>query len=74
MERDRPIGRHERKMWKLRYEPRMYEYQPLPVPAVKPETPAEAKPSIGALLFLAFLELLNGLSNAEGSGIEGEGK
>ena len=58
-------------MWRLRNEPWSYEYQPIPLPAAKPEMPAEAKPSIGALLLLALLELIFSLPESGRSGIEG---
>jgi hypothetical protein len=71
----RPIFAHDKRLWKLRHEPRMYEYRvPMPAPNVVQEKPLEVKVTAGGLLMLALLELLNCLSNSEGSGIEGGGK
>jgi hypothetical protein len=62
------LARRKRKPWVI-------EYDPCPKPAVEvvyvrevPEMPP------WGLFGLAFLELLNSLSNLEGSGIEGQGK
>jgi hypothetical protein len=56
----------------------MYEYGKFDFLEPKQEAvvqrPVEVNISAGGLLLLAFLELLNCLSNSEESGIEGEGK
>ena len=71
----RPVLPHEKRLWKIKHEPRMYEYRvPMPGPLVAQEKPVEVNITAGGLLMLAFLELLNCLSNSEGSGIEGGGK
>jgi len=68
----RPVLPHEKRLWKIKHEPRMYEYRvPMPGPLVAQEKPVEVNITAGGLLMLAFLELLNCLSNSEGSGIEG---
>jgi hypothetical protein len=60
-ERYRPVLNHEKRLWKIKHEPRMYEYK------LFPDTP-----DVTGLLTLALLwEILNRLpANAE-SGIEG---
>jgi hypothetical protein len=72
----RPIFRHEKELWKIRNEPRMYEYSifPQPTPMATQERPVEVNITAGGILMLALLDLLNCLSNSEGSGIEGQEK
>jgi hypothetical protein len=70
----RPVLPHEKRLWKIRHEPRMYEHRKIPMltPAVvTQERPVEVSVSAGGIVSLALLELLNCLSNPEGSGIEG---
>ena len=67
---------------KIRHEPRMWEYQIFSPEQLERnrtrlegrEQPGEIKMTAGAILLLALLELLNSLSNPEGSGIEGQEK
>ena len=50
----------------------MYEYRvPMPSDVQRQERPVEVNVTAGGLLMLAFLELLNCLSNNAGLGIEG---
>jgi hypothetical protein len=74
----RPVLPHEKRLWKIRYEPRMYEYRKFDFLEPKQEAvvqrPVEVNISAGGLLLLAFLELLKNLSNPDGSSIEGGGK
>ena len=66
----------------MKHEPHIISYTlDLPVPLGIHERPVEIRyvrevpeVSVSSLLWLAFLELLNCLSNPEGSGIEGEEK
>ena len=47
MESYRPITQHEKRMWKIRHEPRKYEYLPLPQAMQRTfRTPLEALDSI----------------------------
>jgi hypothetical protein len=67
----RPVLPHEKRLWKIKHEPRMYEYRvPMPAQIAVQEKPVEVNITAGGLMILAFLELLNCLSNSEGSGIE----
>jgi hypothetical protein len=72
----RPVLPHEKRMWKIRNEPKMYEHMKLDFLEPKQEAvaqrPVEVNISAGGLLLLVFLELLKNLSNPEGSGIEGQ--
>jgi hypothetical protein len=74
----RPLTPHQKKMHKLRYEPRMYEYK-MPLPAEMPEmtiweAPAEKEmPSLGVLA-VALLKWLNCLPEGDESSIETAGK
>ena len=78
----RPFTSHEKRLWKMKHEPHIISYTlDLPVPLGIHERPVEIRyvrevpeVSVSSLLWLAFLELLNCLSNPEGSGIEGGGK
>jgi hypothetical protein len=74
MENYRPISKHGREMHRLRHEPQMYEYVPLPgldrllreETAIQPE----AKVSAWGLLMLGLLSLIIG----DEIDIEGVGK
>jgi hypothetical protein len=69
----RPVLPHEKRMWKIKHEPRLLEYRvPLPAQVEAAQRPVEINISAGGLLMLAVLELLKNLSNPEGSGIEGQ--
>jgi hypothetical protein len=70
----RPLTPSDKRLWKIKHEPRMYEYRvPMPAPVViQEEKPVEVNITAGGLLLLAFLELLKNLSNPEESGIEGQ--
>jgi len=71
-EKYKPRLPYEHRAWKIAHEPRMYEYKvPLGASGVMQERPGEGNVSAGVLFLLAFLGLLNCLSNVEGSGIEG---
>jgi hypothetical protein len=61
-------------MWKLRYEPRAYEYK-MDLPATLPEMVVhdEEKPGVG-LFLVALLSAILDLPVKEESGIEGGGK
>ena len=70
-EKYKPRLPYEHRAWKIAREPRMYEYKvPLGASGVMQERPGEV--NVSAILLLAFLGLLNCLSNFEGSGIEGQ--
>jgi hypothetical protein len=69
----RPVLPHEKRLWKARFEPQIYEYHSYN----RAQDEAQEKPVVvnitaGGILLLAFLELLNSLSNPEESGIEGK--
>jgi hypothetical protein len=74
MENYRPISKHEKEMHRLRHEPQMYEYVPLPGldSLLKGETAVqpEAKVSAWGLLMLGLLSLIIG----DEIDIEGIGK
>ena len=74
-EQYRPFTAHEKRMWKLRYEPRMYDYELIPLErlAGKPE-PEEQKMSVLGFLALVFLSAILDLPAPEGSAIDEEGK
>ena len=77
----RPIFPSEKKIWKLRHEPRGYEYKLIPLwqlegrpePGQQPE-PEEEKMSVLGFLALVFLSAILDLPEPEGSAIDGEGK
>ena len=64
-------------MWKLRHEPRSYEYKLIPLWQLEgrqqPE-PEEEKMSVLGFLALVFLSAILDLPEPEGSAIDGEGK
>jgi hypothetical protein len=72
----------EKERWKRLHEPRRWEYQVLSEEQLAANRArllgigTQEQPVInitaGGLLMLALLELLNSLSNSEGSGIEGQ--
>jgi hypothetical protein len=72
MERRGLLTEHDKRMWKIRHEPRMYEskldfFEP-GLEAVA-QRPVEVNISAGGILLLALLGMLNYLSNPEGSDI-----
>ena len=59
-------------MWRLRHEPRGYEYELIPLEQLEPrQQPQVEARSLGALLLLGFLNLILSLSDSEDFGIEG---
>jgi hypothetical protein len=76
MESYRPFTEHDKRMMKLRYEPRAYEYKiPLrPADMTIRETPAERETTSLGLLVRALLKSLNCLPEGSESGIEAAGK
>jgi hypothetical protein len=82
-ENRRPFTKHEKKMWKIRHEPRGFEYQLIPLwqlegrpePGQQPE-PEQKMSLLGFLgfLFLTFLDAIIDLPEYKELGIDGEGK
>jgi hypothetical protein len=66
----RPVLPHEKRLWKARFEPQIYEYASYTAPELRDERPVVVNITAGGILLLAFLELLNSLSNPEESDIE----
>jgi hypothetical protein len=66
MERYRPLTQHEKRMHKLRHEPRMYDYLPLPDPAreIQAEREQTGQGGLG-LFFLGMLSALLRLPEVE---------
>jgi hypothetical protein len=72
----RPIMPHEKRAWKIRHQPMEY-INVFPLPLSREERAVEIRyvravpeVSVSGILWLAFLELLNSLSNPEESAIE----
>jgi hypothetical protein len=78
----RPLGRMEKERFKRVHEPRRWEYKILPdeqlaanrarLLGIGTQEQPVVNITAGGLLMLAFLELLNCLSNSEELGIEGQ--
>jgi hypothetical protein len=73
MESYRPISQHEKRMWKIRHEPRKYEY--LPLPQAMQEQQArdvrEAEPEGLGSFWIGLLNALTNLPEGDDSGIDG---
>ena len=74
-EKRQPFTKREKRQWKLRYEPRMYDYELIPLEklAGQPE-PEEEKMSVLGFLALVFLSAILDVPAPEGSDIDEEGK
>jgi len=68
-----PLTQQQKRMQRLRYEPRVYEYVKLPGldRLMEESRPVGENIPAWGILLLAFLGMLNYLSNPEGSDIQG---
>jgi hypothetical protein len=77
MEGYRPLSEHDKKMQRIRTQPRTYEYLPLPAPMREAQEQArmqDGEQSGAGLFMLALLFSLIGLPEDGESGIEAGGK